>query len=199
MQIDDWQNNNQEPKQLVLTNREKQVVLGSILGNSSIIKPAKSLNPHFQMRESISKGGNWIRCKAEELKRLSRKKSFIKDSNSYRWNSISAECFIEFYNLCYENNNKTIKPELLDKLQDYGITCWFMDKGFLNNKYCSIRISRLNQESIDNIKEYFNIIDMPCVIKKFGGSKIINFEEKSRDKFIRLISPCMPAYMRKTT
>lgn len=199
MTENDWQKNNLEPRQLVLTNREKQVVLGSLLGNSSIIKPTKSLNPHFQMRESISKGGNWIRCKAEELKRLSRKKSFVQDASSYRWNSISSECLIDFYNLCYDKKIKKVQPEWLDKLQDFGIACWFMDKGFLNEKYCAIRISRLDQDSVENIKNYFDIIDMSCTIKKFGGSKIVNFEKDNRNKFIRLISPCMPAYVRKFT
>ena len=98
--LEDWQYDGSELRKIVLNNREKQYVLGTILGTSSLIWPKNALNPHLQMRESKNKGGNWLRCKAEELKRFSRKKSFIFDSDSFRWNSVSDTCWIDFYNLC---------------------------------------------------------------------------------------------------
>jgi hypothetical protein len=195
--LDDWQFDGKSLRKLTLTNRERQVVLGTILGNSSIVFPKKSSFPHLQMRESISKGGMWIRCKAEELKKFSRLKSFVADKDSFRWNSISDGCWLEFYQLCYKNGKKTISMEWLDQLQDYGICCWFLDKGVILNKSAHIRVSRLDKTSLEVIKEYFNIIGMPVEIKKHGGSTIINFENDSRQKFIKLISPCFPAYYRK--
>ena len=195
--LDEWQFNGKILRQFVLSNREKQVVLGTLLGNSSIIFPKKSSFPHLQMRESIRKGGNWIRCKAEELKKFSRAKSFVADKDSFRWNSISDQCWQYFYNLCYKNGAKNITAEWLDQLQDYGICCWVLDKGVLSSRSAHIRISRLNQESVANIVEYFKIIDIPVSVKKHGGSTIINFENEQKNKLFKIIGHCFPAYTRK--
>lgn len=194
--LDEWQSNGTELRQLVLNNREKQVVLGSLLGNSSIIKPAKSKNPHLQMRESISKGGNWIRCKAHELARFSRPKSFVADHDSFRWNSISDSCWNYFHDLCYKNGEKYISSKWLDQLTDLGLSCWFLDKGCIKEKSCYIRISRMSADSIKNIQHYFDIIGIPADIKNNGGSKILNFTEQNRDKFLKLIAHRFPLYLK---
>jgi hypothetical protein len=193
--LDDWQNkkNNRE---LVFSNREKQLVLGSLLGNSSIIKPKKSKNPHFQMRESVNKGGTWIQCKAYELQKFSRLKSFVQDSDSYRWNSISDACWWQIYDLCYENNKKNITSSWLDILQDYGLACWFMDKGIIQNQFVGIRISRLDENSIEEIFNYFKIIGVPGEFRNFGGSKTIQFRGKSKLAFMKIVGQKLPVYYR---
>jgi hypothetical protein len=196
--LDDWQFDGKSLRKLSFANREKQVVRGTLLGNSSIIFPQKSSFPHLQMRESISKGGNWIRCKAEELKKFSRAKSFVADKDSFRWNSISDECWLYFHKLCYKNNKKTISSEWLDQLQDYGICCWFMDKGQLLARSAHIRVSRLDEESICEIVKYFQIINIPITIKKHGGSTVINFDMDARKKLFKIIGHCIPAYARTT-
>ena len=194
--LDDWQHDGKKFRKIELTNREKQFVLGSLLGNSSIIFPKNSVSPHMQMRESIKKGGTWLRCKAEELKRFSRQKSFISDKDSYRWNSVTNLCWDYFYNLCYKDKTKTITFEWLDQLQDLGLAVWFLDKGQILQKSCYIRVSRLDEKSLDTFVQYFKIIDIPCKIKKHGGSTVINFEDKERDKFIKLVGPCFPNYLK---
>lgn len=194
--LDDWQFDGKSLRKLNFTNREKQAVLGTLLGNSSIIFPQKSSYPHLQMRESISKGGNWIRCKAEELKKFSRAKSFVADKDSFRWNSISDECWLYFYNLCYKNKRKHITAEWLDQLQDYGICCWFMDKGQLQSKSAHIRVSRLGEESQEAIIKYFQVIDIVVTLKKHGGSTVIHFDAEARKKLFKIIGHCIPVFAR---
>jgi hypothetical protein len=194
--LEDWQHDGAELRKLNLTNREKQYVLGTLLGTSSIIWAKNSKTPHLQMRESVNKEGSWLRCKAEELKKFSRPKSFILDNYSFRWNSIADYCWIDYYNLCYKDGVKKINIKWLDQLQDIGIAVWMIDKGQITNKNCYIRVSRLCNESIDTCIEYFNIIGIPCKYKKIGGSHTIFFEKDSYKKMIKLISPCFPAYLR---
>lgn len=194
--LEEWQYDGKKLRKLELTNREKQFVLGSMLGNSSIIFPKNSISPHLQMRESVKKGGTWLRCKAEELKRFSRQKSFISDKDSYRWNSITNSCWDYFYTLCYKNKKKNITFDWLDQLQDLGMAVWFLDKGQILIKSCYIRVSRLDKKSLDTFVKYFEIIDIPCTVKKHGGSTILNFEKENRDKLIKLIGPCFPNYLK---
>lgn len=195
--LEEWQFDASNLRKIHLTNREKQIVLGTILGTSSLIFPKNASNPHLQMRESRSKGPEWLRCKAEELKKFSRKKSFTIDKDSFRWNSISDISWLEFYDLCYKNRKKTITLKWLDQLQDIGITTWFIDKGIITPKNCMIRISRFEKKSIDACLEYFKIINIEANVKMHGGSKVLCFEGKSREKIIKLISPCFPAYLRR--
>ena len=196
MMVNDWQEKNPDFRQIILNNKEKQIILGTLLGNSSIIKPKKSKNPHFQMRESINKVGKWILCKAHELKRMSRPRSFVEDDDSFRWNSVSSSCWQSFYELCYQDGKKNVSMEWLDQLQDHGIASWFMDKGELQRKMAFLRISRLNKESIDNIDDYFKIIGIPGQICNHGGSKIIAFKDVNLLKFMKLISHRLPLFYR---
>jgi len=194
--LDEWQYDGKKLRCFNLTNREKQFVLGSLLGNSSIIFPKNSKCPHLQMRESVRKGGLWLRCKAEELKRFSRQKSFIADKDSYRWNSVSNVCWENYFELCYTNKKKTISMKWLDQLQDVGLAVWFLDKGQINAKNCFIRASRLDKKSIETCLEYFRIIEIPCTVKKNGGSTVFSFEDENKIKFIKLVGPCFPNYMK---
>ena len=194
--LEDWQQDGVDLRSLDFTNREKQIVLGTLLGNSSIIFPNKSKYPHLQMRESISKGGNWIRCKAHELKKFSRPKSFIADKDSYRWNSISNVCWKQFHNMCYKEDEKVICSKWLDQLQDLGMACWFMDKGELKTNSCHLRISRLNKESVDDIKNYFEIIGIPGDVKNIGGSRVLQFTKENQIKFLKTIQHQLPLYYR---
>ena len=120
---------------LNLNEREYQIITGTLLGTSSVIFPKKSKNPHLLMR-STKKDSIWLRCKAFELKKLSRPKSFIEDSYSYRWNSMSSELLVKFYDIFYKNNEKYISVELLESLKPLSICCWFLDKGFINEYEC---------------------------------------------------------------
>ncbi len=194
--LEEWQHDGSQLRKITLTNREKQYVLGTMLGTSSIIWAKNSKTPHLQMRESICKGGHWLRCKAEELKKFSRPKSFILDKYSFRWNSVADYCWRDFYDMCYKDGVKTINSKWLDQLQDIGIAVWMIDKGQINSKNCYIRVSRLTNESIETCLEYFRLIDIPCSYKKIGGSHTLFFEKESYKKIIRLISPCFPAYLR---
>lgn len=194
--LEDWQYDGKKLRKLELTNREKQFILGSMLGNSSVIFPKNSVSPHLQMRESVKKGGTWLRCKAEELKRFSRQKSFISDKDSYRWNSITNACWDYFYSLCYNNNKKQVTFEWLDQLQDLGLAVWFLDKGQILMKSCYIRVSRLDKKSLNTFVKYFEIIDIPCALKKHGGSTVLNFDKDSRTKLLKLVGPCFPNYLK---
>jgi hypothetical protein len=194
--LDEWQYDGKKLRKIDLTNREKQFVLGSLLGNGSIIFPKKSLSPHLQLRESISKGGTWLRCKAEELKRFSRQKAFIRDQDSFRWNSITNPCWEYFFDICYKNRKKDVTMNWLDLLQDIGLAVWFLDKGHIFQKSCHIRVSRMNESSMKNFIEYFRIIEIPCTLKKYGGSTVLHFDQEEMVRLIRLIGPCFPNYLK---
>lgn len=188
--LDDWQINPDSLRNIKLSNREKQTILGTLLGTSSIIHPKKSKNPHLLMRCNKNSNVYWLRCKAEELRKLSRPKSFIEDETGYRWNSFSNNLFFEYKNLFYEKGIKQVKMEVLDSLNDLGLCTWFLDKGIHRENLCGFKISSLDKKSISNIVEYFFTIGFPITNKNYN--ELLFKTREVSEKFIKLIDHCIP-------
>ena len=193
--IDDWQINPDIFRNIKISNRERQVILGTLLGNSSIIHPKKSKNPHLLMRCNKGNSLVWLRCKAEELKKLSRPKSFIEDETGYRWNSFSNNLFFEFKSLFYENGIKEIKMEVLDSLNDLGLCTWFLDKGIYRENICGFKTIGLNKKSIKNIIDYFFAIGFPIGQNKTNDLLFKNKEIS--ENFLKVIGHCIPLALKK--
>lgn len=187
--IEEWQ---YTEKYLKINERESQVIIGTLLGTSSIIYPKKSKNPHLLMR-STKKNPIWIRCKAYELKRFSRPKSFIEDQYSFRWNSISTELLIYYYNIFYKKNNKEISFEILESLKPLSICCWFLDKGFVNDYECGFKINE-NDKAKRNILKYFSLLDLPLI--KSNNNYIFS-DRKNVAKFFSIIKNYIPIEIKK--
>lgn len=187
--VNEWQyfENN-----LNISERESQIILGTLLGTSSVIYPAKSKNPHLLMR-SNKKNPIWIRCKAFELKKLSRPKSFMEDHYSYRWNSISTELLLPYYDIFYKNKNKQITLNLLESLKPLSICCWFLDKGFVNDTECGFKLFE-EKKSLKNILKYFNLLDMPLIKKE---NYYIFSTEKNVSSFFKIIKNHIPNEIKK--
>lgn len=188
--LEEWQTNPDNLRILKLSNRQKQTIFGTLLGSSSIIHPNKSKNPHLLMRCNKSENVNWLRCKAEELKILSRPKSFIEDETGFRWNSFSNYIFIDFKNLFYINGIKKIEMEVLDSLGDLGLCTWFLDRCVNIKNICGFKTIGYDKKSIENIIKYFNLINIPIFKDKTGYLLFKN--EVISDKFLKIISHCIP-------
>lgn len=195
--LDDWQTNPDNFRNIKLSNREKQTILGTLLGTSSIIHPKKSKNPHLLMRSNKNSNFSWLRCKAEELKKLSRPKSFIEDNTGYRWNSFSNYLFFEYKNLFYEKGIKQIKIEVLDSLNDLGLCTWFLDKGIYKENLCGFKSCYLSKNSISNIIEYFFAIGFPIANK--NSNELLFKTREISENFIKLINHCIPLALKASS
>ena len=71
-----------------------------------------------------------------------------------------------------------------------------MDKGELKANSCHLRISRLNKESVEDIKNYFEIIGIPGDVKNIGGSRVLQFTKENQIKFLKTIQHQLPLYYR---
>jgi hypothetical protein len=177
---------------LILSERESQIIIGTLLGTSSIVFPEKSKNPHLLMR-SIKKNPTWIRCKAFELKKLSRPKSFIEDKYYYRWNSSSTELFKKYYNIFYNKGSKQISFDLLESLKPLSIACWFLDKGFINEHECGFKLNYY-EKSLENILHFFKSLNMPL----YNKNNYYIFKEKNNViSFFNIIKNHIPVEIKK--
>lgn len=174
-----------------LTSHEKQVVLGSLLGTSSLVFPKRGKHGYLQMRETKS-DGRWLLCKAEEVKKLARRTPFVEDTHSIRWVSVASPIWEEFREICYVNGRKEVAMPWLDLLTDFGWAVWYMDKGMYFRNRIYLRVGRLGVNAAKIVSEYFRSLDIDC--KTLARNRVVMTEASSKE-FIRMIGPCLPKYV----
>lgn len=170
----------------MMTGNQRQVILGTVLGGSSIVKPKKGRNCYLSMR-----GGNpeWLQCKAQELSFLLPPNPFFGERKDYyRWHSKCSPLLNDLYDLFYPNNKKTIRMEILDELRDIGLSVWFLDSGTIKNSQVIIK----TKSEADIISKYFSEVGLQNDIVK--NSVVLN--KISSMKFLNIIHPFVPQFMK---
>ncbi len=169
-----------------ITDDQRQIICGTVLGGSSIVKPKSGRNAYLSMRGTNPK---WIQCKAQELELFLPQNPFLpqKDNSYYRWHSSCSPVFNEFKELFYEDGQKVAKMDVLNSLRNIGLAVWFLDCGrIVDNKI----VMNLNFKDVKPILQYFTEIDLI-----FKMNKKIEFDEVSSKKFIQVIGNCIPSFM----
>jgi len=169
----------------------KQIILGTVLGGSSLVKPKGGRNCYLVMR---STDHDWISYKAVELAVLSSQNPFVEERNTLRWHSNCYPVFTEFYNLLYVNKVKTISMEALDPLKDIGLAIWYGDCGKIKNGRITLNTNKFG-EGNKTIMEYFNQagIGETEVIRDRRYLRIL-FSEKASEKFLMLVAHRLPEF-----
>ena len=119
-----------------LSDRCREILLGSILGDGSlkIQKPYK--NARFSFRHSVYQQ-EYFFWKVEELKEISNEKCWWKQApNGYgremlRYQSLALELLTEIYRLTHEHNRLAIRRKWLNQLTPLSLATWWLDDGSL--------------------------------------------------------------------
>jgi hypothetical protein len=126
-----------------LTDIQKQVILGSLLGDMWIYRNGhEGLNPEFGVKHS-SKQKDYILWKYETLQNLARGEPKEFDGGGYgegtrmlSFQSKSLPCLIPIFNATHRDGRKCITKEWLDMINHpIAIAVWFMDDGCSDSKY----------------------------------------------------------------
>ncbi len=180
---------------ITLTGTQKQLILGTLLGTSSIIKPKAGKNAYLQLRQKKSGDVNWLRCKAEELSNMARPHPFVDDKDSWHWASVANPILNDYLELCYKNGNKTVTWEWLNPLRDRGHAAWFLDKGAYENKLVVLNTSCFGEKGNKIIQEYLNLCGYECEVNINRKVRKIIFTNESSERYLKLILPCFPKYL----
>ena len=152
-----------------LTNRQKSIILGSLLGDASLRKT--NINPSFSCEHGI-KQLEYCRWKAEELKSLgakfstSKRKTIDKRTGLYYESAIcrlpANPELLSIYNNLYIEGRKTITKEYLKDFDELSLAVMFMDDGNFTGSSISISTNCFNEEEllllIEVFKNKFNLI-----------------------------------------
>ena len=174
---------------------KEQVLIGTVLGGSSLVKPPKGVNYYLSMR---SQNELWLRYKMEEMSEYFPTTKINWYNNTYRCNSQCCEKLTEYQNLLYDGNRRKITMNLLDKLMDYGIAVWFLESGSKtgrDNKNAYINTTKFGEEGTKIIHQFFNEVDMYCNVNRDGSRIKILFTVDGTVSLFETIACRFPEFM----
>lgn len=177
-----------------ITDWQRQIVLGTVLGGSSIVKPARGRNCYLFMR---SMNRNWLAYKALELQSFASQRPFTEEGNTNRWHSNCFPVFNEFRELLYVGSVKTVNTEVLDKLRDIGLAVWYCDCGKLKNGKAMIHTQKFGKEGTKMIVKYFNELGIECdiYVDKKSKSHYLAMTDSGSEQFFKTVAHRMPSFM----
>jgi hypothetical protein len=179
----------------MLYNFENQVLIGTVLGGSSLIKPPRGKNYYLSMR---SKNDIWLQYKMAEMPTYFKKPVLHLYGGTYRCNSSCSEALTEIQESLYEGNKRTIKMEVLDSLRDIALAIWFLDGGSKTGrgrKNAYINTTKFGEEGTNIVLKYFNEIGMPCNINRDASRFKILFTVDGTTTFLKIIAHRFPTFM----
>lgn len=167
-----------------------QILIGTIMGGSSLIKPAKGNNYFLSMR---STNELWLKWKILQLESFFIKKNVFKDKNTYRVTSNCSSFLTEIRTEFYSNNRRIVSSSILDNLQDIGLAVWFLEDGGRigrNKKNAYLNCKKYGKLA-KLIENYFNSMSICC---KLSSNRIV-FSVKGTQKLFKIIAHRFPDFM----
>ena len=176
-------------------NFQSQVLLGTVLGGSSLVKPPKGTNYYLSMRSQNEK---WLYYKMAEMNDYYSDFKLHKYGRTFRCNSCCSPIITELHNQLYEKNKRKIKMPLLDVLTDTGIAVWFLDSGGKTGRgkrNAYINTTKFGKNGTDIIMQYFNELEINCNINHDGNRLKVLFTVKGTETLFKVIAHRFPTFM----
>lgn len=175
---------------------QKQIITGTILGGSSIIKPKYGRNCYLAMRD---RNMSWLKYKIEPLNNCFKQdESLIKmDKNTFRCVSYSFPIFNEFYEKFYRDGKKHITKEVLEPLDSWAWMVWFCDAGRKSKRKVYLRTHKFGELGTQIIADYFNSLDVDCETHLNRNRWELIFTVTGSQTFLKTIAHRLPKFILK--
>lgn len=171
-----------------ITQAQKFLITGTILGGSSIIRPRKGKNCYLSMRD---KDLTWLKFKADQLKDLT-SQSPLTIEKTNRWHSVCYPIFNEYYEMFYEGGERKLRTESLNLLHDSSIAIWFGDAGKCKGDRVVLNTNIWGKKGTETIVEYFASIDLNAEIYMERKNYRIRMDENSSKDFLKMVGAHLP-------
>lgn len=119
-----------------LSDKSKEIILGSLLGDGSLKINAGYKNARFAFRHSVHQK-DYFFWKAEELKEISGDSYFWKQKpdgfggEKLRYQSLALNQLTELYHLTHKKDKFVAQPKWLNLLTPLSLSVWWLDDGSL--------------------------------------------------------------------
>lgn len=184
-------------KKLKLTQRQRQIIIGKLLGDGHLETQNKGRTYRLKIEHSIKQKEyvDWLYQEFKEwvLTPPQMKKQEV-DGKIYKkyWFNTVSHGSLRFYAQQFYSGKKKIVPKLIHRwLTPMSLAVWFMDDGSIKSKYHRARIINTQgftkkeiQRLIDVIKNKYSV---QCKLRKQKEGYQIMILAESIDRFVRLI------------
>jgi len=119
-----------------LSDKCKEIIFGSLLGDGSLKIHEPYKNPRFSFRHTI-KQQEYFFWKVNQLKEISGEKCWWRQEKNglggvmLRYQSIATDSLIDLYELTHKNNLLIIRRKWLNQLTPLSLAVWWLDDGSL--------------------------------------------------------------------
>ena len=148
---------------------QKEMIIGSTLGDGSIICSGRRVNSYFKIAHCEAQKEYVIWKKkvlANFVNSINRMPDKRGNSVMYGFHTISHQELNPMRELFYENNKKVIKEEIKNYLSPLGLAVWYMDDGSKGKSNCRISTDGFSLEENNKLKDIlktnFNLFCKVC-------------------------------------
>jgi hypothetical protein len=171
--------------------RQKNIIIGTILGGSSIVKPSKGKNCYLSMR---SKDIKWLKYKANELKNLASSDPITVEKTN-RWHSICYPIFNDFESMFYKDGNRKLDIDSLNLLQELPLAVWYVDCGKLIKNKIILNTHIWGEEGSQKIVDYLNSLEWNSEIILERKNYRVKIDESSSKEFLQMCKSNVPDFI----
>jgi len=192
-----------------LSNRTKEIVLGSLLGDGSLKIHEPYRNARFSFRHSVGQE-TYFDWKKNQLNEISSQKcAWLQkaDSKSYsrkakfRFQSLALESLSELFDLTSKKGRLRVRRKWLNMLSPLSLAIWWMDDGSIisNGRKGVICTDGFNEKAVKTLAKYlqtvWNVKAHVATVKKPQDGKKENYfrlwlrSTEELKKFLRIILP----------
>lgn len=174
---------------------QDQILIGTVLGGSSLVRPPKGTNYYLSMR---SQNVDWLQYKMLEMPTYFPNPKLHKYGNTFRCNSCCSEVLTDCYEKLYQGNRRVPSMEVLDLLNDTGWTAWWLDGGGLTGrgkKNAYLNTTKFGPEGTQVVCDYFNSLDVYCNVNRDKSRLKVLFTVPGTLEFFKVIGACVPSFM----
>jgi predicted DNA-binding protein YlxM (UPF0122 family) len=171
-----------------LTGRQKQMILGAILGDGTLYLRGRSKNARLKIQHT-EKDKKYVEYKCNILKKFVASMGIKKETTfnpktkkyytSYTFVTVSHPEFTKYRKLFYLNGKKIVNKKILNQLTPFSLAIWIMDDGYYNIKgdFMELYTMDFNFEENSLIQNWFK--------NNYGISPQIEFHKQSKKHYLR--------------
>ena len=197
---------NHDLRVVPFTQRQKDIVLGSLLGDAYLrpTKPSrKAFSLSFSHGEKQKEYLDWKRSEFQNYVTQADYAVSVRDFHGnkpvYSFSTISHPYLTELHDMCYATGKKDVTQEWCSLLSPLSLAVWYMDDGSINKRYGTIVLCT---NSFSNEGQLM-LID--CLGSRFGvkavleprrnNQTVLRINASQRHRFLELVSPHIPDCM----
>jgi len=171
-----------------LNSRQTGVIVGTIMGGSSLIRPSNGKNCYLSMR---CKNAKWLEFKSTELTLLSSDAPFTIEK-TYRWHSLCYPIFNEFEERFYKDKTRRLTSDELDLLSDISFAVWFGDSARYIKENIVFNTHVWGKSGTELICDYFNLLEYEPEIFSNRDCFRIKLSKFGSMEFMKIAGPHLP-------